>query len=160
MQQLYLRLQLWLVENHLDAKKILENIQHCAFLLNCKATKTPLPLNSPYDRMWIEVTKFIDKLHLKNHKQQSCKENLHPDNTIYTVHPDLKRTGNTQYAQQTFVYLARFKRIVNSMRKNSMPKCHHLFYLHGVIKSRNRYIAKCNVEKHHPNFPSVRQDNQ
>ena len=59
--------------------------------------------------------------------QQSCNTKLHPDN-IYKQHPELKGTGNTQAAEQTFVWLGRYKKIVWSI-----TKVHHLFYVHHKI---------------------------
>ena len=91
-------------------------------LLKLKASQTKLPLSEKYSDMWLCINKIIDGLHLQNHKNKDCKEKLHPDK-ILTMHPDLKLTKNTMAAEQTFVWLSRFKKILCCM-----PKPHHLFY--------------------------------
>ena len=34
----------------------------------------PLPLPEPYNKMWFEINKVIDPLHLANHSRKKCKE--------------------------------------------------------------------------------------
>ena len=36
--------------------------------------KKPLPLEPPFDKMWFKITKVIDRLHLRNHKNKLCHE--------------------------------------------------------------------------------------
>ena len=98
-----------------------------------KASKNPLPLPSPWDKAWISLTKIIDSLHIKNHKDATCKEKYDPS-TLKKELPD----GNTMAAEQTFVWLSRFKKILCAM-----PKVHHLFYLHRMVKNRNCYTIAC-----------------
>ena len=119
-------------------------------LVKLKASKIPLPLPEPYDKMWSKITKVVDGLHISNHVEDFCKEELHP-NKIGEVHPHLKETKNTQSAEQTFVWLARYKKIVASM-----PKTHHLFYVHRLVVRRNKYTATCYKEGRKPQLPSVR----
>ena len=119
-------------------------------LVRCKASKGPLPLPAPYDNMWSRINKIVDGLHIKNHVDPHCHTDLHPDN-IYDMYPELEGTRNTQAAEQTFVWLGRFKKIVCSM-----PKVHHLFYLHRMVKKRNTYTAKCYKRGKQPLLPSIR----
>lgn len=119
-------------------------------LLKSKASKSKLPLDPPYDNMWNAINKCVDGMHIKNHVENNCWTRLHPDK-IYDMHPDLRGKRNTQAAEQTFVWLARFKKIVCSM-----PKDHHLFYIHRMVQRRNTYTAKCYKRKKNPLLPSLR----
>lgn len=86
--------------------------------LDClRAAQAPLPLPAPYCEMWQKVTKIIDSLHIKNHKDPKCLEKYTPAR-VKEEHPHY----NTMVCEQTFVWLSRFKKIVCSM-----PKEHHLF---------------------------------
>ena len=97
------------------------------------AARKDLPLDPPYDKMWNKVTKIIDSLHIKNHTDQKCLQKYHPG-TIKESHPEY----NLMCAEQTFTWLSRYKKILCSMNKT-----HHCFYLHRVIKRRNRYTELC-----------------
>ncbi|XP_078366040.1 uncharacterized protein LOC144650252 [Oculina patagonica] len=79
--------------------------------------KQPLPLGKPFDTLWLDVNKVIDRLHLKNHKDPRCKE-LYSSDSLKDKIPNL----NTPVAEQTFVWAARFKQILGAM-----PKRHFLF---------------------------------
>ena len=98
-----------------------------------KAAREPLPLPTPYDNMWTSITKVIDELHIKNHRDQQCREKYNP--------LEVKR-DNTQYnfvcAEQVFAWLSRFKKITCSMNKT-----HHCFFLHRIVTRRNRYSELC-----------------
>lgn len=61
-----------------------------------KAAKNPLPLPSPWDKAWISIKKIIDSLHIKNHKDKSCREQYDPS-ILKEELPD----GNTMAAEQT-----------------------------------------------------------
>jgi hypothetical protein len=122
-------------------------------LIKMKATVKPLPLPSPYSHMWMVINKIIDALHVKNHVDPECQTKLHPDN-FAKMNPELKDTKNTQAGEQTFVWLGRYKNIVCSM-----PKVHHLFYIHRMVKRRNRYSANCYRAGLKPLLPSVRNGN-
>ena len=98
-----------------------------------KAVKQSLPLPAPFDEMWIKIKKIIDSLHIRNHTDKRCKGLYLPEN-VKMNHPDF----NTMAAEQTFVWLSRFKRILVAMGKT-----HHLFYLHRMVKIRNRYTELC-----------------
>ena len=108
-----------------------------------KAAPTDLPLPEPYNKLWIMIKKIIDKLHLPNHKNRQCKVKYNP--------AILPADYNTQAAEQTFSWLSRFKKIVNSM-----TQLHHLFYLHRMIKRRNLYTAKCRQIGKEPSLPQLR----
>ena len=112
-------------------------------LLRYKAGKADLPLPAPYNKMWRSINFIIDAMHVRNHVQEECKVKLHP-----TMNPELKNHRNTQAAEQTFVWLGRYKKILGSM-----PKTHHLFYLHRTVKRRNEYIAKCYRNGRKPLYP-------
>ena len=108
-----------------------------------KASKSLLPFDPPYDKMWLNVNKIIDVFHFKNHVSPVCKERYCPD--------DVKRKNpkwNTQAGEQTFTWLSRFKHIVCSM-----PKSHHLFYIHRMVIRRNKYTSKCNLQGKKPLLP-------
>ncbi|OWA50466.1 hypothetical protein BV898_14980 [Hypsibius exemplaris] len=55
-----------------------------------KAAKWPRPLAPPYDKMWMEILKVIDVIHLQNHKRPECRTIFIPKN-IFKVHPDLQK---------------------------------------------------------------------
>ena len=98
-----------------------------------KASKELLPFDPPYDSVWSEVTKIIDVFHFSNLVSPHCKEKYSPKE-IKQAHP----TWNTQAGEQTFTWLSRFKH-----NTCSMPRHHHLFYLHRMVLRRNKYTAKC-----------------
>ena len=109
------------------------------------AAKNLLPLSSPWDKAWISVNKIIDKLHIKNHKDNTCKEKYNPSGLKEEM-----PGANTMATEQTFVWLSRFKKILCPM-----PKIHHLFYLHRMVKHRNRYTVHCYKNKKKPLLPKA-----
>ena len=54
-------------------------------------------------------------------------------------------------ADQTFCWLSRFKKILNSMGKN-----HFHFILHRLIKKRNLYTEYCHLVGKYPLLPSAK----
>ena len=66
---------------------------------------------------WSSVRKMIDSLDILNQKDKSCREKYDSS------------TLNTIAAEQTFVWLSRFPK-----KLCAMPKEHHLFYLHRMVK--------------------------
>ena len=56
-------------------------------------------------------------------------------------------------AEQTFVWLSRFKKILCAM-----PKVHHLFYLHRMVKHRIAYTTACYKNKKKPLLPKARKN--
>ena len=111
-----------------------------------KAAKNPLPLPSPWDKAWTSVKKIIDSLHIKNHKDKSCREQYDPS-ILEEELPD----GNTMATEQTFVWLSWFKKILCAM-----PKVQHLFYLHQMVKRRNQYTIQCYKNGTKPLLPKAR----
>ena len=101
----------------------------------CKmvCTKKPSPLEPPYDKMWLKITKVIDRLHLRNHKNKLCHELYNPE-PLKEKYPNL----NTPVAEQVFTWSARFKKNLCAM-----PQERFLFYYHRMVVRRNRYTSKC-----------------
>ena len=89
--------------------------------------KKPLPITYPYSHLWLSITRVIDKLNLMNHVNASCRELYNPD-----ALKDRFTHLNTPVAEQTFVWAARFKKILGAM-----PKSHFLFFYHRTITQRN-----------------------
>ncbi len=111
--------------------------------------KQPLPLGKPFDTLWLDVNKVIDRLHLKNHKDPRCKE-LYSSDSLKDKIPNL----NTPVAEQTFVWAARFKKILGAMSKR-----HFLFFYHRMVVRRNRYTEKCYKANIEPVLPKIRSEN-
>ena len=88
----------------------------------------------------------IDSLHIKNHKSARCQEIYHPDN-VHKEHP----LYNLMCAEQTFVWLSRYKRIMCAMNKT-----HHLFFLHRIIVHRNSYTQTCHATNRKPLLPKAK----
>ena len=95
--------------------------------------RKPLPLPPPMERAWMNVGKVIDVFHFGNHVSPQCKERFSPAK-LKEENPDF----NTQAGEQTFIWVSRFQHILCSM-----PKNHHLFYLHRMVLKGNAYTAKC-----------------
>lgn len=111
-----------------------------------KAARNLLPWPSPWDKAWMSIKKIIDSLHIRNHKDKSCQEKYNP----VTLKEELPE-GNTMAAEQTFVWLSRFKKILCAM-----PKVHHLFYLHQLVEWRNKYSVICYKNGKKPLLPKAR----
>lgn len=127
-----------------------------------KCAKDPLPIfDPPFDTMWTEINKIVDKLHLSNHVRKSCKSKYNPE-IIADPESDRKIADelNTVVAEQTFAWLGKFKKIVSSM-----PKSRHMFTLHRLLVRRNLYTAWCRRNRRHPVLPKalpayIRSDNE
>ena len=109
-----------------DWSRIFLAYDNMCHLDGMRASKRPLPLPSLWDKAWTSVTKIINSLHIKNHKDAACKLMYDPG-ILKSELPE----GNTMAAEQTFVWLSRFKKILCAM-----PKVHHLFYLHRMVQKR------------------------
>lgn len=107
--------------------------------------RKPLPLPPPMDKAWMNVDKVIDVFHFGNHVSPQCKERFSPAK-LKEENPDF----NTQAGEQTFIWVSRFQHILCSM-----PKNHHLFYLHRMVLRRNTYTAKCYKRNKKPILPKV-----
>jgi hypothetical protein len=110
-----------------------------------RTSKKPLPLPEPYDKMWLKISKVIDRLHMRNHKWKDCK-------TKYSSDPLKERFPalNTPVAEQTFVWSARYKKIMCAM-----PKRRQLFFYHRMVVRRNRYTSNCYKANRQPALPKV-----
>lgn len=109
------------------------------------AAQKPLPFPDPLNKLWINVHKFIDVFHLRNHINPRCHQVYNPDR-LATELPDM----NTQAGEQTFTWIARFRHIVCAMNKH-----HHLFYIHRMVLRRNVYTSKCYAQGKKPILPKV-----
>ena len=102
-----------------------------------RAAQEDLPLLAPFNKMWFNVTKIIDSLHIKNHKDPKCQLLYNPKR-VKEENPHF----NLMCAEQTFAWLSRFKRICSAM-----DKTHHCFFLHRMVKRRNMYTSLCMSRK-------------
>lgn len=117
----------------------------CVIWIGSKSQKKTLPLSSPYDQLWLKITKIIDRLHIKNHKGRYCKEKYGSD-SLKEKFPEL----NTPVAEQTFVWAASFKKIFCAM-----PKIRSMFFYHRMVVRRNRYTSKCYKNNCSPVLPKA-----
>ena len=109
--------------------------------------KKPLPLPGEMANVWTKIGKVIDPLHIGNHKRDSCKE-LYPPSKVQEDYPE----ANLMIAKETFSWLGRFKKILNSM-----PKNHSHFFLHRMIILRNKYTEYCHENGKYPLLPSAKK---
>ena len=68
------------------------------------------------------INKGVDALHIKNHVREKCKKEY--PKVINELRNTFQRP-NTESAEQTFVWLGKYKFFLNSMGKR-----HHHFFLH------------------------------
>ena len=125
-------------------KRLTLSYDNMCHLNNLKVARSPLPLLGHLSHIWIDVKKIIDTLHISNHKDQLC----HKLDQLKRENPDM----NTMCCEQTFAWLSRYKRILTSM-----PKTHHHFYLHRMVRRRNNYIEQCYTNRRRPILPSIKQ---
>ena len=59
---------------------------------------------------------------------------IHAPKPIREAHPEY----NFMTAEETFVWLSRYKRILCSINK-----VHHLYFLHRIVYRQNMYTEKC-----------------
>lgn len=142
---LYLRLKDQPQSNWSEFTLSYDNMCNLDKMVVCRK---PLPLKAPYDRLWLEVNKVIDRLHLRNHKNPKCKEMFNLD-SLREKFPKL----NTPVAKQTFIWASRFKKILGAM-----PKSHFLFFYHRMVVRRNRYTEKCYQNNIIPVLPKLRSE--
>lgn len=67
-----------------------------------KLAKCDLPFEAPFNKMWHNVIKVIDRLHIRNHKNPRCKTEYNPDGKIPPEY-------NTMAAEQTNVWASRLE---------------------------------------------------
>ena len=97
-----------------------------------------------------KIKKRVDALHIANHVSDKCRNN-YP--VVIKQYRDLFPNGNTQAAEQTFFWLGKFKKFLNPMNKR-----HHHFYLHCLVKERNRYTEFCHKNNLMPRLPVARSN--
>lgn len=89
---------------------------------------------------------MIDELHFKNHTDKICRQKYDPS-VIKEKHPGISFMS----AEQTFAWLTRFRKILSAM-----PKTHHLYYLHRLVKKRNVYTELCHRLNRKPLLPKTK----
>ena len=92
----------------------------------------------------MDIKKVIDSLHIKNHKDPLCLQQYNPNEVI------TDDNMNTMTCEQTFAWFSRYKKILCAM-----PKVHHHFYIHRMVKRRNAYISWCYSIGRRPIQPKV-----
>lgn len=98
---------------------------------------------------WRRINKYIDKLHISNHKSESCRTEYNVEkmkDIIPNVDPD------TMVCEQLFSCFSRYSKIARSL-----PKLKFLFFFHRQSIRRNSYIERCRQHKVKPYFPPVRK---
>lgn len=106
-----------------------------------KASKVQLPFPKPFDEAWKCIGKVIDRLHLRNHVDPKCKRMYNPDDVV-------PQSFNTMACEQTFIWASRFKKVMCAM-----PHIHQFFFLHRLVKYRNKYNEKCHLNRKTPVLP-------
>jgi hypothetical protein len=87
-----------------------------------RAARRALQFPKPWNSMWHVIGKVLDRFHFGNHTDENCKVKYNPEN-------HLLKDDNSEVVEQTFIWAGRYKKIVCAM-----PKVHHLFFLHRMIK--------------------------
>jgi hypothetical protein len=131
-------------------KNVVIAYDNMCHLDNLKVARIPLPLPNDYKYIWLDVVKVIDSLHLQNHKDERCHQLYNPEK-VKIDNPSF----NTMSCEQTFAWLGRYKRILASM-----GKCHHHFFVHRIVKRRNKYISFCYSKGRRPVQPAKPRPNQ
>lgn len=147
--QAFMIILTWLLETLKDIppknwQDIVVSYDNMCHLDGMRAAKEPLPLPPPYDNMWNAITKIIDELHIKNHRDEKCQRLYHPK-SVKETNPGY----NLMCAEQIFTWLSRFKRITCAMNKT-----HHCFFLHRIVTRRNRYSELCATLCRNPLLPA------
>lgn len=120
-----------------------DNICHIDEL---KLLQKPLALPDQFSDIWLKINKVIDPLHIKNHTRLKCKELYDPEK-VRVQFPE----ANLMCAEQTFAWMGRYKKILNST-----PKTHFHFLLHRLVIGRNKYTEHCYKENKKPLLPSAK----
>ena len=122
-------------------------------VVKMRAAQRSLPPSfGKFSDVWKKTNKMIDGLHISNHKDAFCKEQLGPDR-FDIMYLDLKETRNSMTAERVFSWASRFKKIVSVM-----PKPRHLFYMHRMILRRNQYTSTCLKSKQPVLLPKIKSD--
>ena len=91
-----------------------------------KISKKDLPFPAPFDKVWYTITKVIDRLHLRNHKDPRCKQ-------LYNAEDKIPSQFKTMACEQTFVWGSRLKKIVCAM-----TRLHQLFFSPPFSKAKKQ----------------------
>ena len=113
-------------------KRIIVAYDNMCHLNNLRVARKELPLPGELRHIWMDVTKVIDRLHMSNHVDPSCHKLYSMDN----IKVEENKHFNTMACEQTFAWLSRHKKILCAMPKNQFH-----FYLHRMVKRRNKYIT-------------------
>ncbi|XP_068734584.1 uncharacterized protein [Montipora capricornis] len=87
-----------------------------------KVARVDLPFEDPLKKVWQCVVKVIDKLHIRNHKDEKCK-------TLYNPIDKVPDGYNTMAAEQTFVWDA------------YGPVADFIDFIRQLYKSREGWLA-------------------
>ena len=108
-----------------------------------KISKANLPLPEPFNESWKLIGKVIDRLHLRNHVDPRCKQ-------MYNADDRVPKGFNTMACEQTFIWASRFKKVMCAR-----PHIHQFFFLHRLVKYRNKYTEKCHKLRKTPVLPKT-----
>ena len=95
--------------------------------------------------IWLDTSKIIDELHIKNHADKRCIEkNITEGGPV---------RGHEHYVLRTdfCTAISMFKKILSTMLKT-----HHHFCLHHMLQRRNVCTSQCYVEGRQPVQPKFR----
>ena len=117
----------------------------------CPPRFFPLPTQNFWTSILREFLplKGVDALHIANHNREECKKN-YPE--VITELRSLFENPNTESAEQIFVWLGKYKNILNSMTKRK-----HMFFLHCLVVERNLYTEWCYENGLKPKLPSEKR---
>ena len=65
-----------------ERKRVIVSYNNICHLNNLKVAKKPLPLPSNLQYLWLDMTKIIDELHIKNHADKRCIEKYNPKEVL------------------------------------------------------------------------------
>ena len=85
--------------------------------------------------VFIAINKGVDALHISYHVRKECQQN-YPE--VIKELRSLYLKPNTESAEQTFIWLGKFKKILSNMNKRK-----HLFFLYCIVIERNKYTEWC-----------------
>ena len=111
-----------------------------------KLLNKPLSLPAPFDKMWGSINKVIDPLHIRNHTREKCQQ-LYSPKSVTSKYPE----ANMMQCEQTFAWLGRYKKILNST-----PKTTFQFLLHRLVVGRNSYTERCYKDGKRPLLPAAK----
>ena len=135
-----------------DSSSTIQCFTRCNFC-NLKAINESLAgiFPEPYASMWTKIQKIIDELHLANHKRASCKVDYNPER-FRLQHPQALE-ANTMAAEQSFSWLTRYKKQIDSMSKRNQ-----FFFIHRIVLRRNEYNKQCLLAQKTPLQWSARSE--